>query len=45
MSVSSLGFSVHGLHQTRILELVAISPPGDLPNAGVKPGSPGSPEL
>ena len=32
--------SVHGLLQARILEWVAISPPRDLPDPGIEPGSP-----
>ena len=35
-----LDFSVHEILQTRILEWVAIPPPGDLPNPGIKPRSP-----
>ena len=31
------GFSVHGVCQARILEWIAISSSGDLPNPGVKP--------
>ena len=34
------GSSVHGILQARILEWVAISSPGDLPDPGVKPRSP-----
>ena len=34
------GSSVHGISQTRILEWVAIPPPGDLPDPGIKPKSP-----
>ena len=34
------GSSVHGIFQARILEWVAISSPGDLPNSGIEPGSP-----
>ena len=34
------GFSVHGIFQARVLEWVAISSPGDLPNPGIEPGSP-----
>ena len=34
------GSTVHGILQARILEWVAISFPGDLPNPGIKPGSP-----
>ena len=29
-----------GIFQERILEWVAMTPPGDLPNPGIKPGSP-----
>ena len=35
-----LGSSVHGILQARILEWVAVSFPGDLPNPGIEPGSP-----
>ena len=38
-----LDFSVHGILQTRILELVACPPPEDLPNQGIKPESLESP--
>ena len=31
---------VHGILQARILEWVAIPSPGDLPNPGIKHGSP-----
>ena len=34
------GSSVHGILQARILEWVAISSPGDLPNPGIEPRSP-----
>ena len=34
------GSSVHGVLQARILEWVACSSPGDLPNTGIKPASP-----
>ena len=34
------GSSVHGILQVRILEWVAIPFSGDLPNPGIKPGSP-----
>ena len=34
------GFSVHGISQARILEWIAISPPGDLLNPGIKPKTP-----
>ena len=39
------GSSVHGILQARILEWVAISSPGDLPNPGIKPVFPVSPAL
>ena len=32
--------SVHGIFLARILEWVAISSPGDLPNPGIDPRSP-----
>ena len=34
------GSSVHGILQARILEWVAISFPGDLPDPGIEPTSP-----
>jgi len=34
------GSSVHEIFQARILELVALSFAGDLPNPGLEPGSP-----
>ena len=37
---SPSGSSVHGFLQAKILEWVSFSPPGDLPNPGVKPRSP-----
>ena len=40
MDYSLPGSSVHGISQARILEWVAISSPGDLPNLGVEPVSP-----
>ena len=40
MGYSPPGSSVHGILQARILEWVAISSPGNLPNPGIKPGSP-----
>ena len=40
MDCSSLGSSVHGILQARILEWVAICSPGDLPDPGINPGSP-----
>ena len=33
------GSSVHGIAQARILEWVAIPPPGDLPDPGIEPAS------
>ena len=40
MDCSPPVFSVHGTLQARILEWVALSPPGDLPDLGIKPVSP-----
>ena len=40
MDCSSPGFSVHGIHQIRILEWVAIPSSRDLHNPGIEPGSP-----
>ena len=37
--------SVHGIFQARILQSVAISSPGDLPNPGIEHLSSVSPEL
>ena len=34
------GSSVHGILQARILDWVAMPPPGDLPDPGIEPGSP-----
>jgi len=45
MDCSSPGFSVHGILQARILEWVAISYSGDLPNPGIEPMSLVSPAL
>ena len=57
MDCSLPGSSVHGISQARILERVAISSPGDLPDPGIEPVSsalqvdssplshPGSPSL
>ena len=39
MDCSPPGSSVHGILQTRILEWVAMPPPGDLPNPGIEPES------
>ena len=36
------GSSVHGILQARILKRVAMSPPEDLPDSGIKPVSPGA---
>ena len=40
INCSPAGSSVHGILQARILEWVAISISRDLPNPGIKPGSP-----
>ena len=40
MDCCQLGNSVHGILQAKILEWVAISFPGDLPDPGIKPRSP-----
>ena len=40
MDCSLPGSSIHGIFQARILEWVAISSPGDLPNPGIEPQSP-----
>ena len=40
MGCSPPGSSVHGIFQARVLEWVAISSSGDLPNPGIKPRSP-----
>ena len=34
------GSSVHGILQARILEWVAMTSPGDIPNPGIEPTSP-----
>ena len=39
------GSSVHGLLQARILEWVAVSLSGDLPDSGIEPVSPVAPAL
>ena len=36
---------IHGILQARTLEWVAMPPPGDFDNKGIKPVSPGSPGL
>ena len=45
MDYSPPGSSVLGIFQARILEWIAISFFGDLPNPGIKPTSPESPAL
>ena len=40
MEYSLPGSSLHGILQARILEWLPFPPPGDLPNPGIKPGSP-----
>ena len=40
MDCSPPGSSVHGILQARILEWVAIAFSRDLPDTGIKPGSP-----
>ena len=40
MDYTPPGSSVLGMLQARILQWVAISPPGDLPNPGIEPRSP-----
>ena len=40
MDCSPPGSTVHGILQARILEEVAIPSPRDLPDPGIKPGSP-----
>ena len=36
LDCSPPGSSVHGISQARILEWVAVPPPGDLPNSEIK---------
>ena len=45
MDVRPPGSSVPVISKARILKWVAISPPGDLPDAGIEPMSPASPAL
>ena len=45
MDCSPPGSSVHEIFQARILEQVAISSSGGLPNPGIQPMSPASPAL
>ena len=40
MDCSLSGSTVHGIFQARILEKLPSSPPGDLPDPGIKPISP-----
>ena len=40
MNHSPPGSSIHGIFQARVLEWVAISFSGDLPNPGIEPRSP-----
>ena len=40
MDCSLPSSSVNGIFQARILEWVAFSPPGDIPDPGIKPASP-----
>ena len=40
MDCSLPGSSAYGVFQARVLEWVAISFSGDLPNPGIEPGSP-----
>ena len=42
MDCSLPGSSVHGIFQARVLEWVAISSSGDLPDPGMEPRSPAS---
>ena len=42
MDYSPLGSSVHGIFQARMLEWLPFSPPGDLPDPGIKTTSSGS---
>ena len=45
MDCSPPGSSLHGIFQARILERVPFPLPGDLPDPGIEPVSPVSPEL
>ena len=45
MDYSQPGSSLHGILQLRILEWVAMPPPGDLPEPGIEPSSLVSPVL
>ena len=39
MGCSPPGFCLHGIFPARILEWVAMSPPGNLPDPGIKPAA------
>ena len=39
MDCSLSGSSVHGIFQARVLQWIAVSSPGDLPDPGIEPGS------
>ena len=45
MDCSLPGSSVHGILQARTQDGLPFSPPGDLPNPGIEPMSPGYPAL
>ena len=45
MDSSLPGSSVHGIFQARILEWIAIPPPGNLPDPGIESTCPASPAL
>ena len=45
MDFNPPGSSVHGISQARVLEWVAISVPGDLPDPGLELMSPASPAM
>ena len=45
MDCSPSGSSDHGILQARILEWVAMSSSGDLPDVGIEPASPAAPAL
>ena len=45
MDCSLQASSAHAILQARILEWVAIPPPANCPNLGIKPASPAAPAL
>ena len=45
MDCNPPGFSVHGILQARILEWIAMPPPGDLPDPRIESMSPAAPAL